>query len=151
MRLFSSHTPHSESLNNRLPWLDKGWRIKDERLITLVCLFWMKEQGTKTYYTRIWGFIVMGAAWRPHLLEVETIQSFILYPLASAASGLLSYRNKEQGTRNKDLLPSYLSFQSLYYLVFYPLSFSERSERSFIFQRAVLRPTLFPTLFLLRA
>ena len=74
----------------------------------------------------------MGAAWRPHLLEVETIQSFILYPLASVASGLLSYRNKEQGTRNKDLLPSYLSFQSLYYLVFYPLSFSEQSERSFV-------------------
>ena len=74
----------------------------------------------------------MGAAWRPHLLEVETFLSFILYPLASVASGLLSYRNKEQGTRNKDLLPSYLSFQSLYYLVFYPLSFSEQSERSFV-------------------
>ena len=36
----------------------------------------------------------------------------------------------------KDLLPSDLSFQSLYYLVFYPLSFSEQSERSFIFQRS---------------
>ena len=43
---------------------------------------------------------------------------------------------KDEGRRTKDLLPSDLSFQSLYYLVFYPLSFSEQSERSFIFQRS---------------
>ena len=43
---------------------------------------------------------------------------------------------KDEGRRTKDLLPSALSFQSLYYLVFYPLSFSEQSERSFIFQRS---------------
>ena len=33
----------------------------------------------------------------------------------------------------KDLLLSYLSFQSLYYLVFYPLFFSEQSELSFVY------------------
>ena len=44
---------------------------------------------------------------------------------------------KDEGRRTKDLLPSDLSFQSLYYLVFYPLSLSEQSERSFIFQRSV--------------
>ena len=47
----------------------------------------------------------------------------------------------------KDLLPSYLSFQSLYYLVFNPLSFSERSERSFILQRSGLASYFIPNSF----
>ena len=54
---------------------------------------------------------------------------------------------KDEGRRTKDLLPSDLSFQSLYYLVFYPLAFSEQSERSFIFLRSGLVSYFMPNSF----